>query len=467
MIRGSQIKSVDIRRKLRTICKNTKEKLTNDSRSSKAALTGVITLFVRCMVIGTGLISLPITARYLGPEQFGVWLLVSTFMNWISLADLGLTNSLVNTITTALATGDGKTARQSVSSAFFPMFFLGTFLLFSSICLSFFFPWDRIFNIRLLSSSAQDTRLAISVAMCFFAVRIPLSIPRCVYTAYQQGYIYQLWIGLSSPLSLLSLLFAQHYHANLPWLLGAFFGMGIIADLLAGIDLFYFRQRWLKPQLTNCSFKAFKSLLKVGFQFWMAQICAILLFQTDLIIVSQLFGVAEVGTYGVLLKLFSMLDLIPSSFTAALWPAYNDARARGDYKWIEKTFINSTIKNSIWSITTGSMLVFFSPTLVNYLTGQKLFFSPQVPLYMMLTYSLLSIDVCMSTLTNGLGELKVQSFVAPIAAITNLCLSLILGKMIGIQGVTLATAICILFFSIFLVGGSSMLLLKRELQIKS
>jgi O-antigen/teichoic acid export membrane protein len=455
------MKIVDICKKFRTVSEKIGGKLTRDDRNRKAALTGVITLFVKGVSLGSGLLSIPITAQYLGKEQFGVWLLLSMFMNWISLADLGLTNSLVNTLSTAIATGDRRIARQSVSSAFFPMVFLGIFLLSSSIVSSFFIPWEQILNIRLSSSLQQDTRLSISVAMCFFAIKIPLSIPRCIYTAYQKGYIYQLWIGLANILSLVSLLIAQHYHANLPWLLSAFFGVVIIGDFLAGVDIFYFRQQWLRPKLTNCNAILFKDLIRVGFQFWIAQICAICIFQTDLIVVSQLFGVVEVGTYGVLLRLFSIIDGVSSSFITPLWPAYSDAQARYDYKWINNTFRNSMIIALVWSVVAGSMLVSFSPILLRYLVGKDVLILPELPLYMLLTYVLLSIAQCIGMLVNGLGRLKLQSFVAPVSAFTNVGLSIWLGKTIGIQGVTLATSICLLIFSVLLVGGDSILGMKQ------
>ena len=457
---------MNIRQKLGAISKHARGRLTKDSRNSKAALTGVITLVVRAISIGTGLISIPITAGYLGKEQFGVWLLLSTLMSWITLADLGLTNSLVNVLSTALAQGDGLTAKKSVASAFFPMILLGMVLLTTSIVSSFFVPWDRVLNIRLSSSLQQDTRMAITVAMCFFAVRIPLSIPRCIYSAYQQGYIYQLWIGLVNILSLISLFVAQYYRVNLPWLLGIFFGVVMLGDLFAGIDIFYFRHRWLKPKFTDCDPSSFRDLLKVGFQFWIAQISAICIFQTDLIIVAQLFGVVEVGTYGVLLKLFSTIEMISSSFVTPLWPAYSDAKARGDYRWINQTFRNSLVGASIWSIGAGVILVFLSPILLKYLIGKDVYLIPELPLYMLLTYVLICTSQCVAVLVNGLGRLKFQSYVAPMSAVANLLLSFWLGKAIGIQGVTLATAICILVFSVLLVGGDAILGLK-QLTLKS
>jgi O-antigen/teichoic acid export membrane protein len=457
---------MNISQKVGKIYEQAKDRLTKDSRNSQAALTGIVTLSVRFISVVSGLLSISIIARYLGKEQLGIWLLLSTFMNWVSLADFGLTNSLTNVLATALAKDDPQTSKQSVASAFFPMLALGILLLSSVLGSSFFVPWEQILQLKLSASLQQDTRSAIAVCMCLFAIRIPLSIPRCVYNAYQQGYTYQLWIGLANILSLISLFVAQYYQANLPWLIGTFFGMVIIGDLLAGIQLFYFRQPWLKPRLSNYNPALFKDLIKVGFQFWIAQICSICIFQTDLIIISQLFGAIEVGTYGVLLKLFSTIDVVSSSFLLPLWPAYSDAKARGDYKWIKKTLRNSILSVSIWSISAGGLLIIFSPMLVRYLVGKDVDIPADLPLYMLLTYTLICIGNSTAMLVNGLGELKFQSFVAPISAIANLVLSISLGKAIGLQGVTLATAICTFIFSIVLVGGNGILVMRRS-ELKS
>ena len=162
-----------------------------------------------------------------------------------------------------------------------------------------------------------------------------------------------------------------------------------------------------------------------------------------------------------LIRLFSLIEAVSSSFIAPLWPAYNDAKARGDYQWISKTFRNSIAGSSIWSIFAGTILVVFSPTILTYWVGKDVSLPPELPLYMLLTYILLCISQCVAMLVNGLGRLKLQSFVAPVSAVTNLFLSVMLGKAIGIQGVTLATSISILIFSILIVGGDSILAMNR------
>jgi O-antigen/teichoic acid export membrane protein len=447
---------VKIIQHLRSIKTRVKDKLKQDPRNKQALLTGVTSVTVRFISIATSLISIPVTAQYLGKEQFGVWLLLSTFMNWMSIADLGLANSLVNSLSYSLAKGDGKVARQSISSAFFPMSILGLILLLFCGLLSFYSHLDEYLNIQVSTSLQSDTHWSIAVAICFLAVKIPLSISRCIFTAYQQGYIYQLWIGLTNLLSLISLFVLQYYHASLPFLLGGFFGCTVLGDILASIDIFYFRQSWLKPKLSMCSFNVFISLFKTGIQFWIIQICAICIFQTDLVIVSQLFGLTEVSIYGVLSKLFSIIEGVAASFLSPLWPAYGNAKAHGDYLWIRKTFWTSVIGSLIWSITSGSILLIFSPVLVNSFLGERTYFSMQIPMYMLITSVLLCLSQCIAMLINGLGEIRTMFLSAPLAAVTNIILSITLGKSMGIHGITFATAICILVFSIIIIGGDAM-----------
>jgi O-antigen/teichoic acid export membrane protein len=437
-------------------------KSSGDSRTRRASLTGVTTLVVRAISVGTSLLSIPITARYLGTEQFGIWLLLNTFINWVAVADFGVVNSLMNVLTTAIAKGDKKTAKESVASAFFSMTFLALLSISIVLFLSQFWDWEKVLNLKLSSSIERDTRLAVIVAICLLAIKLPLSIPRSIYLSFQEGYIHQLWNGLGNILALLSLLIAQQYHANLAVLIGTFFGCILFSDLLSAIHLFYFHQKWLAPKIECFNSEMFIKLLKIGGQFWIAQICSVAIFQTDLIVVSQLFGIGAVASYGVLQKMFSLTESVSAAFILPLWPAYNDARARSDYKWIAKTLRKSLILATIWAICFGVTIAVFSQSIVTNWVDKEIVLPQMLIVMMLLTYVLLPISQCMAMLVNGIGNLKFQSFVAPLSAIGNIGLSIILGNAMGSAGVTLATAICLLVFSIGLVGGECILRVRKE-----
>ncbi|MBW4665960.1 MAG: oligosaccharide flippase family protein [Cyanomargarita calcarea GSE-NOS-MK-12-04C] len=430
-------------------------------RVRQAGLTGIITLAVRGITTIAGLFSIPITSQYLGPERFGIWLIISTFLTWVSAADFGLANSLTNALATADGQEDRKAAKEAVSSTFWLMVGTSLVLLVIFLITHPYIAWERVFNVNSETAKA-DVSLATFICFILFILRLPLSIPGRIYGAYQEGYFYQLWVGLSSIISVVTLILAIYLHASLPVLITAFFGTLLLGDLFSAIHLFSFHKQWLRPDIKYFSWLKSKYLFKIGFQFWIAQISAVLIFQTDIIIVSQLFGVIEVASYGVTFRLFTIIGLIQSAFIIPLWPAYVEASSKNDFSWIIKIFKKSVYLSLFWSLSAGTTLVIVSPQIVSSLVSQDAIPQQNLLFAMLFTCVLTSIAQCVAMLVNGLGEIKLQAFVAPISAICNLLLSVILGNLIGVSGVAWATGICVLLFSLLAVGGDILKKLKTR-----
>jgi len=290
------------------------------------------------------------------------------------------------------------------------------------------------------------------VCWILFVIRLPLCIPGRIYAAYQEGYLYQLWSAIGSVISVFSLILAIHIHANLPLLIMAGFGTLLIGDVFSAIHLFGFQRKWLIPKYENFNWLQCKWLLKTGFQFWIAQVSAILIFQTDLIIVAQMFGASEVASYGITLRLFSLVGYILGSFITSLWPAYSEAAARGDYLWISHTFKMSVFISFTFSACAGILLVLFSPQLISLLVNREAIPDVSLLFAMFFTTVLFSVGQCVAMLVNGLGELRLQTILAPVSAVSNIVLSLFLGHLIGVSGVALSTGICLLLFSVLASG---------------
>ncbi|MBW4561961.1 MAG: oligosaccharide flippase family protein [Mojavia pulchra JT2-VF2] len=433
-------------------------------RIRRAGVTGLTTLVVKGISIIAGLVTIPLTAKYLETEIFGLWLILSNLLNWISIADLGLANSLTNALAVADGKEDKKMAQEAVTNTFYLMLGIALLLLFVFLLTSPLIAWEQIFNV---SSPMAKKDIGASISVCFilFVIRLPLSIPGRIYGAYQEGYYYQIWSVLGSVLSVIGLIGAIHIHANLPLLIASCFGTLLIGDIFSTIHLFGFRRKWLIPKLKYFNFRKSRWLLNTGLQFWIAQISAILIFQTDLLIVAHLFGTSAVASYGVTLKLFSIVIYISSSFIISLWPAYSEASTRGDFSWIIKTFKMSILFSFIWSVCISSLLVIFSPQILSLLVNKEAIPHNSLVLAMLFTTVLNCISQCVAMLVNGLGELKLQTIVAPVSAMSNIVLSIILGNLIGVSGVAWSTGICILLFSLGAVGGD--ITNKLRLRIKS
>lgn len=432
-----------------------------DSRQRQALLSGLVAVAAKGSTLVTSLLSLPLTAQYLGTERFGIWLILSTAMTWVALADLGLSNSLINAIATALAQADRPGAQRSVATACFSLLALGLGLLLLTLGLNPWLPWERLLGDRLSPLVAQEAHRAIAVVLVLFALRIPLSLPRAIYAACQQSHIPQAWAGLTGLISLLLLAVAQGWGGDLPWLLAVFFGATLLGELVLGVVLFTRHHPWLRPRLGQYHLPTLGQLCGLGAQFWIAQVAAICIFQTDLLIVTNLFGVAAVASYGLLLRLFTLIETVSSAFTAPLWPAYSDAAARSDWPWVERTLKRSLMVSLIWSLGNGLALVALTPWILRQWLGPSVSVPPELPWCFLLTYVLLCTGQCIGVLVNGLGRLKVQTWTAPLIALANFGLSVVWGQAIGAAGVTLATALCIFISSFVLVGGDAGRLLRQ------
>ena len=433
-------------------------------RIRRVGLTGITTLVVKGVSTLAGFVAIPLTAKYLETERFGLWLILGSLLTWISIADLGLANSLTNALAISDAKEDKQIAKEAVSSAFYVMLFIGLILFILFLIIYPLISWERVFNIK---STLANQEVGISVFVCciLFVIRLPLSIPSRIYAAYQEGYLYQIWSAIGSLISVVSLIFVIHIHANLPLLIIAGFGTLFIGDILSAIHLFGFQRRWLMPKYKHFNLIQSKRLLKTGFQFWIAQVSAILIFQTDLIVVSQIFGLSEVASYGITLRLFSLVGYTVGSFIIGLWPAYSEAAARGDYSWISHTFKMSVFISFTWSACAGILLVIFSPQLVTLLVNKEAIPDISLLFAMLLTSVLFAVGQCIAMLVNGLGELRLQTILAPVSAISNIVLSLLLGHLIGVSGVALSTGICILLFSLGFSGSD--IINKLKLRIAS
>lgn len=421
------------------------------SRNYRVLLTGTLSIVAKGGAALVNILSLPLLAKYLGSERFGVWLVASSFLAWSNVADLGLANTLKNTLAVADGQNDLQQAKQAVTSTIFVICGLTAILLAVLLLLNPFVPWMQIFNIQ--SGLTEIDRFGLVCSLLFLA-KIPLAIPNQIYSGYQEGYYYQVINGCASVLALMTLGLATKMGGDLSALAGAFFGTMMVGDVLAYLHLFGWHRPELFPRRKSFDRSIASKNIQSGLQIWIAQIASIAVFQTDLIIVAQLFGTPEVAVYGVVMRLFTTIYFLQGAFLSPLWPAYTEAAARGDRAWIMTTFRRSVVIGIGASVFGGGILIIAIPYLVKMWIGQKALVDPLLLAGMFSTAVLMTVGNAISVLANGLGEIRPQAILAPVFALFNLVMSILLGKWLGVAGVTIATSIGLLIFSILLVGGN-------------
>ncbi len=408
-------------------------------RYRRMAFTSVASLGSRAIGLLATLISVPLTFRYLGVERYGLWMVLTSFISIMGFADLGIGNGVMNAISEAHGKDDHALAREYVSCGFVLMLGIAAMMAVAGGIAYPLLPWPRLFNVRSTVVAAEGSK-AFLVLFCWFVINIPLGVITRVQAGLQQGYWSQIVSAVGNVISLLALVLVIELRGTLPWLVFAStFGV-ILATLFNGWFLFRVHP-WLVPSMHAFQWHSASKILRLGLMFFILQVAIAVGYTSDNIVISQVMGAAAVAVYAVPQKLFSFITQLVSMGTSPLWPAYGEAIARGDVAWVRKVFWSSSSITLAATVPLCTAMALGAPWALRVLVGKSLH-APMSLLLTLATWGVVSAaSAPVAMLLNGAGVLKVQTKIAMVASISNLALSILLTKKLGVTGVCLGSII--------------------------
>lgn len=412
-----------------------------ERRSRRAWYTTLTSLGGRGVGMLLSLVSVPLTLGLLDRERYGLWMMISSMLQWLTLADLGLGYGLTKGVVDAAARDDRDAERELVSTSMLAVgaVTLGMAALFA---LAFpFAPWARIFAV---SSRVDASELHLTIAVCagIFFLGFPLGLVDKIYAGHQEGYITNYWGTATNVVSLAALVAAVRLGRGLPSLVLALSGAPLAIRLASTVYLFGRRRPWLRPSLGSFRMSLAKQQIKLGTSFLFVQLVMMAMWQSDHIIVAQLFGVAEVASYSLAFRLGGFYVALLTVWLDPLWPAYADAAARGDHDWIRHKLRRTVTLSLAATLAAGVVVAIAGGTVIRVWTRSSAVLPSRGMLvgvagYMMVMAWLLPYGMVL----NGLGRIRSQMVYGSISAVVNIGLSFLLGRRFGPAGVCWATCI--------------------------
>lgn len=398
---------------------------------------------------GSVLVSLmlvPLTLHYVDATQYGVWLTLSSVIAWAAFFDIGLGNGLRNQLAAKIAVGDVQAAQSYVSTTYAILAIIAV-VVFGLFCLvNPLINWASILNVP--ASVYPGLGRLVLILFGFFCLQFVLQLLNNVLTANQQPAVYALlnFIGQALILVLIFLL-TRFSHGDLMRLALVMMGAPLLVLLIAGFWFYRGSYKAFAPKLSAVNFAHARQLLSTGGAFFIIQIGALVLFETDNIVITQLFGPQQVTTFNVAYKLFSVVTMFFTIIITPYWSAFTEAYAKQDMDWIRIAL--SKLNKICMALSVASVvLLIASPVLCRLWTGDAI----NVPLTLSAAMCLYNIVFVWQTvnvyLLNGIGKIRLQLYLVVISAIVNIPLAIVLGRWIGVAGVTLANAL------LFVVMGS-------------
>ena len=389
-----------------------------------------------------------LTVHYINQGQYGIWLTIASLVSWMNTFDIGLSNGLRNKMAHALALDQKDDIVKYVSTTYAILFLISlvTFLLFFSI--GSFFDWNNLLNVK--NELNYNVWPIILIALGSFCVQFFLQPISSVLVAIHQPFKSSLIMLFGQVLTfILIYMLTLFTKSSLFALVVVVAGSPVFIFLCA--NLYYFRTdlKIYTPKFSSIDFSSAKSLLNVGGAFFFIQIGALVLFQTDNIIITRTLGPQDVTTFNLAYKLFSLVIIIFGIVLTPYWSAFTDAYAKNDMEWIKQSIRKMRV---LWLYASGLTLLiyFFAGLFYKLWLGSKI----DIPIPNSLSLSI-AVYVVLATwqsiytyALNGIGKLRVQLIMVIATALINIPLSIYLINIFGIAGTVIANIILVLIMDI-------------------
>ena len=410
-------------------------------RSTKAKKNIVASFLIRGGNIVITLMLVPLTINYLNPTKYGIWITLSSIIAWFGFFDVGLGHGLRNRFAEALANGEEKLAQIYVSTTYAILTLIITLVLILFYIISPLLNWSVLLNAGGDIALQSELGILALIVFTFFCLRFIFKLITTILTADQRPAKASLF-GLFDKIIALLLIYilTKTTSGSLLYIGVVMSGAPVLVLFVSSIWFFSGKYKEYKPSYRLIDFSQAKHLFNLGGKFFIIQIAAILLYQTNVIIISHLFGPAEVTPYHVALKYFSILGMGFSIIMSPFWSAVTDAWTREEIGWI---------KNSMRKLR-QAWVIFLIIAFVMFISSQwiyKIWVGEQIVIPYILS-ALIGIWVMINTwnaihshFLNGIGKVKLQLYIGISAAVINVPLAIMLGKSIGIEGVLLCNLI--------------------------
>ncbi|MBR2631599.1 MAG: oligosaccharide flippase family protein [Bacteroidaceae bacterium] len=422
----------------------------NSQRTQTIKKNIIGSLFIKGCSILISLLLVPMTLGYVSSELYGIWLTLSSIMLWLNFFDVGFTLGLKNKLAEAIAKEDWQRGKSLVSTTYFMMVLIFVPLW---IVLELAIPlidWALFLNVD--ASYNDEIARAVHILVACFCLQMIVNVLTAVIAAFQKVALSSAFPVLGNFLSLIAIfLLTKLCPPSLVALACTISVLPILVIIIASFILYSNKFKIVAPSIRTINKSYIKELFGLGYKFFLIQIQVVVLYQSTNILISNVAGPNEVTYYNIAYKYLGIAMMIYTIFLSPLWPAFTDAYTKQDYKWMKNIYRKMSMVFMVSAIAVIGMMV-ISPFVYKIWIGEEV----SIPIMMTIAVGLYMIihswDSLQVNMINGIGAVKLQTYITSLGLIVHIPLSLFLGKCIGSVGVVVSMILInVLYSTVFTI----------------
>jgi len=404
------------------------------------------TTFQKILTKSIGFLVTPIILSYLGQEEYGIWIIIGSFLGYMGLMDFGITGS----VTQLIAKNDNKENIEKiniiVNNSFFLQIIIGFIIIILGIGCSFIFP--NLFDIN--PSSKETAFMAFFLASIGYGISFP---PKTLKGLIRGRQYISLSIWLEFFIFLLTTLLNLYFLSLGLGLLALPIGTIIIRIL--SYFLFYKMAKKTFPQLkislSYFKWKDAKSILNISGIWFIGSMSAVIIYTSDTLIIGSILSTGAVTIYALTFRLSEVFREFIYTFNTTAMPGIGQLAGEGQVDKIKNILLTMfpLVINTTLGITL--FIIFFNQDFMKIWVGIELYGGDNLNLIFALTLFTSVIFHSFSIILSSGLNLKTVTTSRVIEAILNIILSLILIQYYGVLGVALGTLFANILTSFWIV----------------
>ncbi|MBV7508973.1 polysaccharide biosynthesis C-terminal domain-containing protein [Bacillus sp. sid0103] len=366
------------------------------------------------------LFTLPAYIRYFDNQQIlGLWFTILSVLIWVLTFDLGIGNGLRNHLVHALVNKDHLLAKKYISSAYIVIGILVLFISCFSTVIFRFINWNAVFNISTSIVSKETLNITVCIVFGGIMLQFLLKLITSILYAMQKSALTNLLSLLNSIIILGYVLLAKSSDISTNLISLAIVNVLAvnIPLLLTTIIVFSTKLKDSKPNINYFGKKYAREVMKLGVTFFWVQIMYMILTTTNEFLITWLTGSKMVVEYQIYNKLFTLIGTIFTLALTPIWSAVTKALSEKNYEWINKLYRTLNLMALLAVICEFGMIPFLQFGINLWLGDNAIQVNYLYATVFALSGSIFIWNGVLSSIANGIGELKTQSVYFTIGAI--------------------------------------------------
>ena len=404
----------------------------------KQISNGIILSFISQIIsIVVGLTYTPLMIRILGQDEYGLYQLSQSLVNYLNLMNLGFNGAYIRYYSLAKAEGSDDDL-SNINGMF-----MKTFLLISCLCLTVGFILTS--NVSLLGNQITESQYSTAkILMTILVINLAISFPNSLYTAYisaNERFAFQKAVNIILNIFIPIL--------NLPLLYLGFGSIGLVfVTLLLSVVRLLLNYVFCKAKLgykQNLRFfdkSIFQDLFKYTFFIFLSDMVDQLNSNVDKLLLGSLMGTVPVAIYSVAYNLNNYRVILSWIVPEMYVPKVN--RLIIEEKDIDGTsllFTKVGKLNNYLMILVISGFALIGKSFIELWVGSEYYLSYYCTLVLMISGYIAAVQALGVNVQNAMNMHRVRSMVYFVIACINVTLSVFLIKSFGVVGTCIGTLI--------------------------